>query len=265
MLSPWKRSSTDVSRTAVETAIALGGWARGWCRLVSGRRHALGARAPYAPPNGREARARAGAPIRAASDTVACVARHQWRDRPCRWACNRAPEGFEGVIPMRRFSAALATLAILVAACGATSAAGSAAVSPPPFAPGERPASSCGSTVAAPRAPGRPTRRRRWRCCPARRGRIVAGPVRRGRTGGRPLRRGSCRRGRARQRDRPRDRRRRRLPADRRGRVPDHRQGRPEPHGRRDTARPGWHGVGRQRDAALPARASTTSDRPRSP
>ena len=40
---------------------------------------------------------------------------------------------------MRRFSAALATVAVLVAACGGTSAAGSAAVSPLPFAPGEHP------------------------------------------------------------------------------------------------------------------------------
>ena len=42
---------------------------------------------------------------------------------------------------MLRFGAALAILALLVAACGGTSAAGSAgpAPSPPPFAPGERP------------------------------------------------------------------------------------------------------------------------------
>src|SRR6476646_3781424 len=40
---------------------------------------------------------------------------------------------------MRQFSAALATLAILVTACGGTSAAGSAAATPQPFAPGERP------------------------------------------------------------------------------------------------------------------------------
>jgi len=40
---------------------------------------------------------------------------------------------------MPRFGAVLAALAFLVAACSGTSAAGSAAVAPSPFAPGERP------------------------------------------------------------------------------------------------------------------------------
>ena len=53
-------------------------------------RHALGARAHYSPPDGREARA--GDPSTRRPIRSPCVARSQWRDRHCRGR-NRAQRG----------------------------------------------------------------------------------------------------------------------------------------------------------------------------